>query len=744
MKLFKAALNNRYIVYLCTVFIVLIGMYSFINMPRRVDPYLTPRVIQITFTNRTMSSEALQTQVALPMERAIRKLKKIKKTEGWCYLSKCEITVDLDDSVFKSRTYLQRIRETVDQLPLPKHTQIQVSDTDYARVPITVLALTYNNQTNLDSLKPNAERIQNTLLNNPNIEHVSPRDIPYRGIEIAINTKKLSRYHLTTRDIKQLILNHHTKNEASSIENSHLSLTTYTKAQLKTIDELKNLKVKLKNTAQYIHLKDIADISTQTIPTRMSGTAWFYDNHTKKSQKAILFPVIVKNGVNQSRVGKQIKQMVSEISKILPPSLHLNIATYRPNDITRAFSSFTTSFLMSLLAVLLVLFICVNTRASIILTATLGIIVLTGGAVMYLTGIQLERMTYAGIIIALGLLIDNSVVYLLRVQTRIDSGESIQSALVAANKRLTGPLFVAQITTILAFMPALLTHNKMTQFIDSMPATIIMMLIAATICRFFVLPTLCLGFLKPTRHSTNNTGSKSRPSFIMLQKILTQIVRFRIIVILLFLSTIPLAYWAYKHVQKKFYVPAQSSLLFAYLESPNVQSSLSAMTNRYDTALKLITRQLSHLDVKNIITTSNFSSFKITRIHQSGSTKNNLLFIIKSKQYISHTNVVKECKNIKQLLQNNSLGMTLERCNSGTALPSHNKAYFDIKIPYNSTTTHQTILDVVKAYLSKHPQIHINFVTSEEIPSVVFTPNQARMHYADITTEQLQQYIETY
>ena len=80
MKLFKAALNNRYIVYLCTVFIVLIGMYSFINMPRRVDPYLTPRVIQIILSNRTMSNEALQTQVGLPMERAIRKLKKILKS----------------------------------------------------------------------------------------------------------------------------------------------------------------------------------------------------------------------------------------------------------------------------------------------------------------------------------------------------------------------------------------------------------------------------------------------------------------------------------------------------------------------------------------------------------------------------------------------------------------------------------------------------------------------------------------
>jgi multidrug efflux pump len=744
MRPFKAALNNRYIVYLFTVFIVLIGIYSFINMPRRVDPYLTPRVIQITFTNRTMSSEALQTQVGLPMERAIRKLKKIKETDGWCHLSKCKVTVQLDDSVFASRTYLQRIRETVDQLPLPKHTQVQVSDTDYARVPVTVLALTYNNQTNLDSLKPDAERIQNTLLNNPNIEHVSPRGIPYRGIEIAINTKKLSRYHLTTRDIKQLILNHHTKNEAVSIENPHLNLTTYTKAQLKTIDELKNLKVKLKNTAQYIHLKDIADISTQTIPTRMSGTAWFYDNHTKQSQKAILFPVIVKNRVNQNRVGKQIKQMVSEINKTLPQSLHLNIATYRPNDITRAFSSFTTSFLMSLLAVLLVLFICVNTRASIILTATLGIIVLAGGIVMYLTSIQLERMTYAGIIIALGLLIDNSVVYLLRVQTRINAGESIQSALVAANKRLTGPLLVAQITTILAFVPALLTHNKMTQFINAMPATIIIMLIVATICRFFILPTLCLGFLKPTKNSTNNTGTKSRPSFIMLQKILTQIIRFRIVVILLFLSTIPLAYLAYKHVQKKFYVPAQSSLLFVYIDSPNIQPSLNTMTNRYDTALKLITRQLSHLDVKNIITTSNFSRFKITRVQDTGASKNGLRFIIKSKQYISHTNVVKECKNIKQLLQHNSLGMILGRCESGTALPAYDEAEFEIKIPYNSTTTRHTILDVVKTYIAAHPKIHINYVTSEEIPSVVFTPNQARMHYAGITTEQLQQYIETY
>ena len=223
---------------------------------------------------------------------------------------------------------------------------------------------------------------------------------------------------------------------------------------------------------------------------------------------------------------------------------------------------------MKIISIFVILFLFINLRSALVLVITLPLIVLLGFIFMYYYGVRLERMTFAGLTIALGLIVDNSIIYVLRVHRLIQAGLPIDQALKQSNSRLLKPLLIAQLTTVAAFMPALLAKNKVTEFIQSLPLTVIFMLVAASFIRFFILPQLCNFFMRAHRvgMTPDSTGGGGNGFIRVLNNSLEFCFRHAKIMVIVFLASIPLAYVVYANLNRNFY---KTTYLTNYLILPS-------------------------------------------------------------------------------------------------------------------------------------------------------------------------------
>jgi multidrug efflux pump subunit AcrB len=500
MKLFDYGLKHRGFVFLLAFFIVIVGMLSFRAMPSRVDPYLTPRFFTVKVENKGLNVAQMMRLVGSPIERDIHGLPGIKESEALCYNTLCYYYIHLKDDIFDTQSYIQKINTVLRTAQLPPGTSRPVlNELAHARVALSVLAVNYKKTTSVKKIEKAANEIQTQLMRNSLIESVRVSGFPYRGVEIALDSHKLSSYHLTPDDIERLIKNNNQHYSLSEIDTDHYRLNLKSSGGLTDVESVKQILVKLPNSDKIIRLGDLADVSMQLLDPAPDGVAYYSSAGSNKVARAFLVRVYAKFKVNQQLAGTEITATVKRLNTILPAGMHINYSTFLPSQIKTSVSHFTWGFAFSLISIFVTLFLFINLRSALVLAITLPLIVLLGFIFMYNYGVRLERMTFAGLTIALGLIVDNSIIYILRVHRLSQSGLPIDQALKQSNSRLLKPLLIAQLTTVAAFMPALLAKNKVTEFIQSLPLTVIFMLVAASVIRFFILPQLCKFFMRAHR-----------------------------------------------------------------------------------------------------------------------------------------------------------------------------------------------------------------------------------------------------
>ncbi len=192
-----------------------------------------------------------------------------------------------------------------------------------------------------------------------------------------------------------------------------------------------------------------------------------------------MLSVSVSDGVNSVEFGARLTRKIRELEQALPIGYVLEYATYQPELVTRAVDGAMTNVYQSLIIVLVVVMIFLGVRTGLIVGSFVPITMLLGIIGMSLIGIELERVSIAAMIIALGMLVDNGVVVAEDVRTRLELGQDPYQASIEAGQTLAIPLLTSSLTSILAFMPMLLLDGSTGEYAYSLPAVVTILLLAS-------------------------------------------------------------------------------------------------------------------------------------------------------------------------------------------------------------------------------------------------------------------------
>ncbi len=240
---------------------------------------------------------------------------------------------------------------------------------------------------------------------------------------------------------------------------------------------------------ELIRLGDIADVQLQAAEP-MGEYIEFNGRAT-----VALGIVIPEQRTNAVRFGNNVMARIDELAAQYAP-LTIETLFFQPRWVEQRLRELGQSLLLGVTIVAVILLLAMGWRMGVVVAALLPIVTLSALSVYALGGGVLHQMAVAGMVIALGMLVDNAIVMVESLQWHLDRGRSASQAALAATAELAGPLAAATGTTLAAFLPLLLAHGDTADFTRGIPIMVMLVLVISYVYAVVVTPALAPFVLK--------------------------------------------------------------------------------------------------------------------------------------------------------------------------------------------------------------------------------------------------------
>ena len=493
-------LSIRYFRFTIVVFLLLLvaGLESYLNMPRMENPEITIPGASITVIYPGASPNDLEQLVAMPIEDAINELEDIKEINTRLYDGLASITVEFVFGVDAGDKYdevLQKVNGVKNELPddIRSLDTWQLKSSDVAIMQLALVSETME----YSLMKEKAEELEEDIKKVDPVRNTEILACPDEQIAIDLELEKMSEMNISPQMVSQAIVSNNANIPGGDLKLGQKTFNVKTSGSYDNLGEIRNTVVH-SYKGRNILLKDIGTVSfdyeDQNYRARFSG------------KRAIYLTIQQKEGKNVFETTEAIKKEITDFKPRLGKNLRLEYVYDQSIDVSDRVNDFLANLLQGIILVGIVIFLALGVRSSGIAIIAIPLSILIGLAIIDRLGYGIEQISIAGLIVALGLLVDNSIVMVENINRFIKQGFKPPEAAVKAAREIGWPLISATVTTLLAFIPIAMMPDKAGAFIRTLPLTII-----ATLS-FSLLIALTLNPLIAAKTFKGNTSVKPKKS----------------------------------------------------------------------------------------------------------------------------------------------------------------------------------------------------------------------------------------
>lgn len=497
MKLPSLAIKNAQFTLTVTLLLVLVGLVSYLNMPRSEDPQfdLPVSVIEVVYPGASPSD--IETLVVTPLEQEINSIENIQKIESKIHDGAARITIDFlhgTDSEAAFNKVKQAVSTVRPSLPDGVADLLVVKITP-SGVAIMQLALW------TEPLDYKAMEIQAKLLERriETIASVRKADIwgyPRQIVAIDINLAALKQYGLSITDINQTLQGRALNITPGYVDANVRRFNVKASGNFTDIADINNTVIKSSENG-IIKVKDIANVNFAD--AEPSYLAYFDD-------KPVIFITIEqREKTNIFVLTEQIEKEIEAFKETLPSGVKLTKVFQQADSVNVRVNGFFSNLAQGLLIVGVLALLFLGVRESLIVITAIPISFLIAIGWLDFSGYGLQQMSIVGLIIALGLLVDNAIVVTESIHQEKKIGLNMNNAAARGTSKVAWAISSGTITTMLAFLPMLMIQSNTGDFIRSMPVTVVLVLFASLLVALTLTPLLASKLLK-TKHETVKSG----------------------------------------------------------------------------------------------------------------------------------------------------------------------------------------------------------------------------------------------
>ena len=486
MNLPKFALDNHQFSTIIVAVLVLLGIVSFISMPRSEDPQISPAGTTVFVVYPGANPADVEKLVVKPIEEVLNELEDIKEIKSYARNGFGRVDIEFltgSDGDEKYSDVIQKVNSIRDELPAEifNLNMMRWSITD---VKILQLAL-LSEKSSYRDLEREAETLQDQIKKVAGVKRVEVFGFPEQEVRITLDFERMAQLNISLNHVIASLQFNNLNIPGGNVDLGGKDFSINTSGNYSDLEEISNTIINIGSDSP-IYLKDFATV-------RYSYEDQNYISRFNK-KRAIFVTVSQKGGTNIFSITDQLKNNIDEYRKRLPASIKLETVFDQSISVSNRLEGFFFNLLQGLLLVGIIVILAVGFRASLIVMTVIPISILIGIGLLDLSNYGLEQMSIAGLVIALGLLVDNAIVVTENIARYMNLGLSKMEAAIKGTSQIALAVTSSTTTTVLAFVPMMLMGDVTGDFIRSMPITVTFTLVASLWISLTITPYLSKNF----------------------------------------------------------------------------------------------------------------------------------------------------------------------------------------------------------------------------------------------------------
>jgi multidrug efflux pump subunit AcrB len=482
------------------------GFYTYRTMSRREDPKIEISWAAILTIYPGASAAEVEKKVTKPIEEELESLSAIEEIHSDSKNNVSFIMLKVNyNTNFAQQWDLVRARIATIKGTLPASVDGPKLIDDFGDVVGMIISIHSKNK-DPHVLKVLAKNLKAKLLAIPSVGKVVMKGEPTEEIQIVGKLDDFLNYEFGPIKAKQLL---EAQNMGIPGGIYHTKINDYRIVppnEFNTIKELKNQIFTVSpKTGEPLRIGQVFKVKKayqkpQTTYTRTNGNSAFTLN------------VTMKDGFDITKMGKKVRKEIKIFSKTLPQGVSVELVHDQPVHVEENLGSFIENLMQSLVLVALAMALLLGISSSILVSLGLPLAILISIAFMPFVNVDLERASVAAFIIALGMLVDNSIIVIDHIHNLLDQGKDLSTACIRGAQDLIYPILGGTIASILAFFPLILLPDEMGAYIRSLPWVLTLSLGSSFFISVMVTPLLAFVFLRFRKKKNKKKGKTPKLS----------------------------------------------------------------------------------------------------------------------------------------------------------------------------------------------------------------------------------------
>jgi len=500
------AVNNKVTVFVITTIILIMGISSYIAMPREAFPEIVMPEIYVGVPYPGNSPLDIEKLITRPLEKEINTITGIDKLTSTSVQGFSTIQIKFSFDITPAQA-LRKVKDAVDKVksqpsfPKDLPADPNVFEMNFSE-QMPVMNVNLSGDFSMDMLKEYGERIEDKIEEVPQVTKVDIRGVQEKEVKILLDVQKMEAMQIGFRDIEGAIANENMTISGGDVIVDGLRRTVRTVGEFNDWRDIENIIVK-QEKFNIIYLRDIAKV--EFAPKDIESFAREFGS------PVVMLDVFKRGGENLLDASDAISAIIDDLTKNeFPESLVVTITNDMSDKTRTQVADLENSIIFGMILVVGVLLFFLGLRNALFVGLAIPLSMFTAFMVLNAMGVTLNMIVLFSLVLALGMLVDNGIVIVENIYRLMDEGYSKSKAAMYGAGEVAWPIIASTATTLAAFLPLAIWPGMMGEFMFYLPMTLMIVLGSSLFVALVINPVFTSVFMKVDE----TTSTKKRTMLI--------------------------------------------------------------------------------------------------------------------------------------------------------------------------------------------------------------------------------------
>ncbi|MFM2288251.1 MAG: hypothetical protein RL684_1394, partial [Pseudomonadota bacterium] len=495
MRLLEMPIRRHQFTLVAFLCLAVLGVFAFKSIPREEDPHIRFSAFFVTGIWPGADPKDLERLVAKPVEDRITELEGVHKLETTVVDGVAFVAVEFEASTDPDKKYDEMVREINALRPsMPAElASLEIQKVSPSQVNIVQLALV-SDSASYARLEDVARALKDTLKAVNGVKTAESWAFPARELRIAVDLPRMAQQHVTPGQLISALKSGNANIPAGVVDMGARSFSLKTSGGYSDIDQVRDTVVTGAG-GRIVRVRDFATVEWSNATLTYTGR---YNGH-----RAVFVTANQKDGFNNPDVQASIDAALARFEPTLPKDMRLERGFEQARNVSHRLNRLYIDFSIAVALVALTL-LPLGGRAAGIVMISLPLSLAFGIATLYFFGFSLNQISIAGFVVALGLLVDDSIVVVENIARHLREGATRMQAALEGTSQISQAILGCTATLIFAFLPLLALPGNPGKFIRPLPAAVTATIIGSLVIALFIIPFLASRMLPREGTDTHN------------------------------------------------------------------------------------------------------------------------------------------------------------------------------------------------------------------------------------------------